>query len=140
MGPESLERRMLYRHGVLFLLLSALLGLVVAAQPPHPGKWMAAHVSGLMTGILVIGLGALWPEVRLGDGTRRRALQMGLTAAWLGMVANFYAALVNLPGPATDPGRQPDAPWQLPIFFVMLAVIVPTTIGSFFLVWKGLRG
>ena len=140
MGPESIERRILYRHGVLILLLSALLGLVVAAQPPHPGKWMAAHVGGLMTGILVIGLGALWPEVRLGDGTRRRALQMGLTAAWLGIGANVYAALVNLPGPATDPARQPDAPWQLPVLFAMLAVIVPTTIGSFFLVWKGLRG
>ena len=57
------ERRRLYRHGVLLLLLSAVLGLVVAAQPPHAGKWMAAHVSGLMTGILLIGLGALWPEI-----------------------------------------------------------------------------
>jgi hypothetical protein len=101
---------------------------------------MAAHVSGLMTGILVIGLGALWPEVRLSDGTRRRALQMGLTAAWLGVAANFYAAVVNLPGPATDPGRQPDAPWQPFVLFAMLAVIVPTTIGSFYLVWRGLRG
>jgi len=27
-----------------FFSLSALLGLVVAAQPPHAGKWMAAHV------------------------------------------------------------------------------------------------
>jgi hydroxylaminobenzene mutase len=134
------ERRKLYRHGVLFLLLSALLGLAVAAQPPHAGKWMAAHVSGLMTGLLVIGLGALWPEVRLSDGLRRRALQMGLTAAWLGLTANLYAALVNLPGPATDPGRQPDAPWQLVVFFALLAVIVPTTIGSFYLVWRGLRG
>jgi hydroxylaminobenzene mutase len=134
------QRRTLYRHGVLILLLSALLGLVVAAQPPHAGKWMAAHVSGLMTGLLVIGLGALWPEVRLSDGLRRRALQMGLTAAWLGLTANLYAALVNLPGPATDPGRQPDAPWQLVVFFALLAVIVPTTIGSFYLVWRGLRG
>jgi hydroxylaminobenzene mutase len=134
------ERRRLYRHGVLLLLLSALLGLVVAAQPPHPGKWMAAHLSGLLTGVLVISLGALWPEVRLSDGVRRRALQMGLTGAWLGVVANLYAALVNLPGPATDPGRQPDAPWQPVVLYALLAVIVPTTIGSFFLVWRGLRG
>jgi hydroxylaminobenzene mutase len=134
------ERRRLYRHGVLLLLLSAVLGLVVAAQPPHAGKWMAAHVSGLMTGILLIGLGALWPEIRLSDGLRRRALQMGLTAAWVGFTANFYAALVNLPGPATEPGRQPDAPWQLFVFFAMLAVVVPTTIGSFYLAWRGLRG
>ena len=133
------ERRTLFRHGAAFLFLSALLGLVTAAPVAHPNKWMGAHVSGLMTGILVIALGALWSELKLAAGTRRRALQMGLTAAWIGFVANLYGALVNLPGPATDPGRQPDAAWQLMVFFVMLAVIVPATLGSFFLVWKGLR-
>ena len=134
------ERRTLFRHGALFLLLSAMLGLVVAAQAPHPAKWMAAHVSGLLTGLLMIGLGGLWLELRLAPTTRRRAMQMGLTAAWTGFVANAYAAAVNLPGPATDPGRAPEAPWHLPVFLMMLAIVVPTTLGSFFLLWKGLRG
>jgi hypothetical protein len=30
--------------------------------------------------------------------------------------------------------------WQLYVLFAMLAVIVPTTLASFFLVWRGLRG
>ena len=38
------ERRTLYRHGALILLLSALLGIVTALPVPHPPKWMAAHV------------------------------------------------------------------------------------------------
>ena len=134
------ERRMLFRHGALLLLLSAMIGLVVAAQAPHPAKWMAAHVGGLMTGLLMIALGGLWSELRLAATTRRRALLMGLTAAWTGFVANAYAAIVNLPGPATDPGRVPDAAWHLPVFLVMLGIVVPTTLGSFFLLWKGLRG
>ena len=133
------ERRTLFRHGALFLLFSAMLGLVVAAQVPHPDKWMAAHVSGLMTGLLMIGLGGLWSELRLAPSTRRRAMQMGLTAAWTGIVANAFAAAVNLPGPATDPGRAPEAAWHLPVFLIMLAIVVPTTLGSFFLLWKGLR-
>ena len=139
---ESMEtqRRTLFRHGALFLLLSALIGLVVAAQAPHANKWMVAHLSGLLTGVLIIALGGLWSELRLAPGTRTRAWQMGLTAAWTGFVANAYGAIVNLPGPATEPGRLPEAAWHLPVFFVMLAIIVPTTIGSFFLVWKGLRG
>ena len=82
-----------------------MLGLVVAAQAPHPAKWMAAHVSGLLTGLLMIALGGVWPELRLAATTRRRAMQLGLTAAWTGFVANAYVATVNLPGPATDPGR-----------------------------------
>jgi hypothetical protein len=134
------ERRTLFRHGALFLLLNALLGLVVAAQVPHAAKWMEAHVSGLLTGVLLIAFGSLWPELRLSDGARRRALYLGLSAAWVGWVSNLYAALVNLPGPATEPGRQPDEMWQLYVLFAMLAVIVPTTLGAFYLVWKGLRG
>ncbi|MGH7488184.1 MAG: hypothetical protein ACREMY_21695 [bacterium] len=133
------ERRTAFRHGALILLLSALIGLVVASPAPHPAKWMAAHLSGLLTGVLIIALGSLWTELRLAPATRKRALQMGLVAAWTGVVANAYAAIVNLPGPATDPGRLPDAAWQLPVFFVLLAIVVPTTLGSFFLVWKGLR-
>jgi len=134
------ERRTMFRHGALLLLLSATIGLVVIAQPPHPAKWMAAHVGGLLTGVLIIALGGLWPELRLAPATRRRAMLMGLTAAWTGLVANAYAAIVNLPGPATEPGRLPDAAWHLPVFLVLLAIVVPSTLGSFFLLWKGLRG
>jgi cytochrome bd-type quinol oxidase subunit 2 len=134
------EQRLLFRQGALFLLLSAAMGIVVAAQVPHPAKWMVAHLSGLMTGLVLIAQGAVWPAVRLSDSTRRRAVQLGLTAAWFGLVANIYSAIVNLPGPGTEPDRQPDAMWQMYVLFVMLAVIVPTTLVSFFLVWRGLRG
>lgn len=136
----EIERRTLFRHGALLLLLSALLGLVVASPAPHPSKWMAAHVSGLVTGILVIALGGLWSELVLPPATRRLAMQLGLTAAWVGLALNVYAAAVNLPGPATEPGRLPDAAWQAGIFYAGLLVVVPATIGSFFLVWRGLRG
>jgi hypothetical protein len=133
------ERRTLFRHGALLLLTSALLGLVVASPVAHPAKWMAAHVSGLVTGILLLALGGVWSELRLAPATRRRAMLMGLTAAWLGLTLNVYSAIVNLPGPATDPGRQPDAAWQFPIFAAGLLIVVPTTVGAFFLLWRGLR-
>ena len=134
------ERRTLFRHGALLLFVSALIGLVVGAQPPHAAKWMAAHVSGLVTGILMLALGGVWSELRLAATTRRRAMLMGLTAGWVGLVANIYSAIVNLPGPATDPGGVPQAAWHLPVFFVMLAIVVPSTLIAFFLLWKGLRG
>jgi (hydroxyamino)benzene mutase len=133
------ERRRLFRHGTLLLLTSALMGLVVAVPAQHPAKWMAAHVSGLLTGILIIAFGALWSEVRLPAPTRRRAMRLGLTAAWLGVALNVYSAVVNLPGPATEPGRLPDAAWQPAVLYAGLIVLVPATIGSFFLVWRGLR-
>ena len=135
----ELERRTLFRHGALLLLTSALLGLVVASPAPHPAKWMAAHVSGLMTGILIIGLGGLWSELRTSPGTRIVAMRLGLVAAWVGLAMNVYAAVVNLPGPATAPGVQPAAVWQALVFYGGLLIVVPSTIGAFFLVWRGLR-
>ena len=78
--------------------------------------------------------------MRFSDATRRRAVQLGLLGAWTGLAANVWSALVNLPGPATDPGRQPDVMWQMYVLFAMLAVIVPATLASFVLVWRGLNG
>jgi len=133
------ERRTLFRHGSLFLLLATMFGLILAAAP-HPSKWLAAHLTALLTGILLIALGGLWSELRLAAATRRRAMMLILTGSWVGTVTNVYSAIVNLPGPASDPGRAPDAMWQAYVLFALLAVIVPATIGGFFLVWRGLRG
>src|SRR5579863_7433808 len=131
-GQMETERRMLFRHGTLFLLLGTMIGVILAAGAPHPAKWLEAHVTALLTGILLIALGGLWSELRLETTTRRRALMLGLTGSWLGTITNIYVAIVNLPGPASDPGRAPDAMWQLYVFFAMLVVVVPTTIAAFF--------
>jgi len=134
------ERRLLYRQGILFLLMTAFVGVLMLAPVPHGPKWMQAHLAGVVTGLLLISFGALWPELRLSDAQRRRALWLALVAAWLGWVSNIYVAIVNLPGPGSDPGRQPDAPWQLFVLLAILAVDIPATLGSFYLVWRGLRG
>jgi len=134
------ERRTLYRHGALLLLVGALLGLMVAAPMPHQDKWMAAHVAGLLTGILLFAIGGLWAELRLAPKTRRLAMQLGLVAAWGGFAGQIYGAIVNLPGPATEPGRAPDHAWQGIVFGAAMVVVVPATLASFFLVWRGLRG
>jgi hypothetical protein len=136
----EIERRMLFRQGSLFLLVATMFGVILAVGAPHPAKWLAAHLTAMLTGLLLIGLGGLWSELRLPATTRRRAMMLGLTGSWVGTVANVYAAIVNLPGPASDPGRAPDAMWQLYVFFALLAVAVPSTIGLFFLLWRGLRG
>ena len=135
------QQRLLFRQGLVFLLLSAVLGVVTAAPGiANPVKWRTAHLSGLLTGLMLIAFGALWAHVRLTDARRRLAIRLGLTSAWTGLVANIYVAIVNLPGPASDPGVLPDAAWKPIPFFVLLAIVVTTLFGSLFILWRGLQG
>src|SRR5580765_8565462 len=96
-GQMEIERRRLFRQGSLFLLLATMFGVVLAIGAPHPAKWLAAHLTTILTGLLLIGIGGLWSELRLPAATRRRALMLVLTGSWVGTVANVYAAIVNLP-------------------------------------------
>jgi hypothetical protein len=134
------ERRALYRNGVLILFVSALLGLVAGSPVPHPQKWMALHVSGLLAGVLVIAIGGLWPAVRLPEARRRLAWRLLLGAAWMSLTLNLFVALVNAPGPATEPGRPFGAPWQQAVYLSLVLVVVVATLTSLFLIWRGLRG
>jgi hypothetical protein len=135
------ERRALYRHGALILLLGTCLGLLLPIQHlPQADKWKAAHVAGIFTGVLLFSIGGLWAELRLAPSRRRLALRLGLIAAWGGFVGQIYGAIVDLPGPVTEAGRHVDQPWKAIVFGVLMAVVVPATLGAFFLVWRGFAG
>lgn len=137
---RDLERRTLYRHGALILFVSALLGLVAGSPVPHPQKWMALHVSGLLAGVLVIAIGGVWPELTLADGRRRLAWRLLVGAAWMSLTLNLFVAVVNAPGPATEPGRPFGAPWQQAVYLSLVLIVVISTLTSLFLIWRGLTG
>jgi hypothetical protein len=132
------QRRMLLRHGFVFLFIAACLGLAILSLP-HPRAWLAAHLAAFLTCFILVIVGLVWRELRLTDGQRRSAIIAGLTAAYTGLTGNLFVAIVDLPGPATSPGVTPPMP-QAAIFLVLLAIIVPTTLMAFGLVLFGLRG
>jgi hypothetical protein len=132
------QRRRLLRHGFIFLFGALWLGIATATLP-HPRAWMAAHLSALLTFLVLVAIGLVWRELRLTERQRAVALFAGFTAAYLGLAANVFSAIVDLPGPATQPGVQPQMP-QAAVFFTALAIVVPTTLISFGLVMYGMRG
>jgi hypothetical protein len=75
------------------------------------------------------------------ESQRRRLLRHGFifTSAYLGLAANIFSAILDLPGPASHPGVAPPMP-QAAVFFMLLAIVVPTTLISFGLVMYGMRG
>ena len=132
------QRRRLLRHGFVFLFLALWLGIATATMP-HPRAWLAAHLSAFLTCFVLVAIGLVWRELRLSERQRSIALITGFTSAYLGLLGNVFSAIVDLPGPASQPG----APMAMPhaaIFFTILAIVVPSTLTSFGLVLYGMRG
>jgi hypothetical protein len=132
------QRRRLLRHGFIFLFLGVWLGIATAVLP-HPRAWMAAHLTAFFTCLILVAIGLVWRELNLTARQRSIALATGFTSAYLGLTANAFVAITDLPGPASSPGVAPPMP-QAAVFFTMLAIVVPTTLTAFGLVMYGMRG
>ena len=132
------QRRRLLRHGFIFLFLGVWLGIATATLP-HPRAWLAAHLTAFFTCLILVAIGLVWRELRLTERQRSIGLIAGFTSAYLGLAGNIFSAIVDLPGPVSQPGVQAPMP-QAAIFFTLLAIVVPTTLIAFGLVMYGMRG
>src|SRR5262252_7870114 len=131
------RRRALMRQGFLFLFLGLVLGLTIVALP-HPTRWLAAHLTAFLTGLILVAIALAWNELRLTNGQMTVAYRTGLVAAYGGLVGNVFGAITDLPGPASNPGVVPPMP-QAAVFLVILAIVVPSVLISFGLVLYGMR-
>jgi hypothetical protein len=132
------RRRALLRHGFLFLVFGLIFGLAIIALP-HPSRWLAAHLTALLTGLVLAVMGMAWNELRLTHKQRTVAYATGLIAAYGGLAGNLFGAITDLPGPASNPGVTPPMP-QAGVFLAILAVTVPCVLVSFGLALYGMRG
>jgi len=132
------QRRTLIRHGFLFLVIALCLGLAIVLLP-NPGRWLAAHLTALLTGGILAVSGLAWKDLRLTPGQRRVAFWCALISAYAGLAGNVFGAIVDLPGPASNPGVAPPMP-AAAVSYLILAVVVPTLFIAFGLALYGMRG
>jgi len=132
------QRRRLLRHGFIFLFVALWLGIATAVLP-HPRAWLAAHLTAFLTCLILVAIGLVWRDLHLTEQQRSIAIAAGFTSAYLGLTGNIFNAIVDLPGPASQPGVAAPMP-QAAVFFTLLAVIVPSTLIAFGLVMYGMRG
>src|SRR5215510_14568332 len=115
------QRRRLLRHGFIFLFLAVWLGIATAVLP-HPRAWLAAHLTAFLACLILVAIGLVWRELRLTDCQRSIGLTSGFVSAYVGLAANIFVAVVDLPGPASQPGVAPPMP-QAAVFFTLLAIV-----------------
>ena len=97
------QRRRLLRHGFIFLFVAVWLGIGTATLP-HPRAWLAAHLTAFLTCLILVVIGLVWRELHLTERQRSIGLIAGLTSAYTGLAGNIFSAIVDLPGPASQPG------------------------------------
>lgn len=133
------QRRSLLRLGALLLLVAAALGVAASIPLPNPTRWMTAHVTAIVLGTLIMVQGLVWRDLRLSDSQRRWMIRCVYLSAGSSVTLGIISALMGIPGPATSPGVLPSG-MQIPVLATLLVIVIPTTIGSWALLWIGLRG
>jgi hypothetical protein len=133
------QRRALLRLGAILLLVAAAFGLATAIPLSHPERWMVAHTTAIMLGTLVMVQGLVWHDLRLSQGQLTWLLRLIQVQVGFGVAFGVVAAILDIPGPASTPGVAPSG-IQGPVLATFLAIIIPSTIASWVLLFMGLRG
>ena len=141
---EMDEKRRFLRHAFAMLTFSFVLGLVAGAlggqHHPNARIWMGAHVTGILTGLLLIGLGVVRPSLRLGPRAGRAFFAAAVGGNWFAMLLfGIFGSLAGVPGAITTPNLPPAAPWQSTIIGIGLVIVTLTTFTTCGLALYGLR-
>jgi len=136
---ENANRRLMW-HGMLLFLL----GLFTGFAEPHFANvrmGLAAHLEGVMNGILLLALGAIWPHVRLGRKAQAAAFWTALYSAYANWLFTTLAAILGTGAlsPITAPGFRARA-WQENLVTVgLMSVGIVVVVSALIFLW-GLRG
>jgi hydroxylaminobenzene mutase len=136
---ETANRRLMW-HGMLLFLL----GLFTGFAEPHFSNvrmGLAAHLEGVMNGILLLALGAIWPHVRLRRNAQAAAFWTALYSAYANWLFTTLAAIFGTGAlsPITAPGFRAQA-WQESLVTAGLMSVGIVVVTSTLIFLWGLRG
>jgi hydroxylaminobenzene mutase len=135
---QDVKRRLIW-HG-MFLFLPGLLTGLVEPHFANVRMGLAAHLEGVMNGIVLVALGAVWQEVRL----RPRLISAAFWTALYGTYANWAVTTLaavfgtGAMSPITAPGRS-ALPWQETLITAGFVSVGISIIAATVLVLWGLR-
>ena len=90
MLPQHAHR--LIQLGVALFLIGLLTGVAVPVMA-FPRLGVSAHIVGLFGGLVLVVLGLLWPQLRLGPGTSRLGYSLALYSIYVGWLMPLLGGL-----------------------------------------------
>jgi (hydroxyamino)benzene mutase len=135
---EDGKRRLLW-HGMFLFTLGLFTGFA-EAKLANPRMGLAAHLEGVMNGIFLIAVGAVWNEVRLSSRLKSAAYWTALYGTYVNWAVTLLAAIfgTGAMSPVTAPGRQ-GQPWQETVVTIGFMTVGVVIVVAALLVLFGLR-
>ncbi len=135
---NAANRRLMW-HGMFLFLLGLLTGFA-EAHVANVRMGLAAHLEGVMNGIFLIAIGAIWHHVRLSPRAKTIAYWLSLYGTYVNWLFTFLAAIFGTAAlsPVTAAGHQ-GLPWQESLITAgFLSVGIVIVLVSLMILW-GLR-
>lgn len=132
------KRRLLW-HGMFLFLLGLLTGLV-EQRFQNVRMGLAAHLEGVMNGVFLVALGAVWPDVMLSPRLKIAAYWCALCGTYGNWMVTTVAAILGTAAlsPITAAGHSAQ-PWQEGFVTLGFMAVGLTIIGCSVLVLWGFR-
>jgi len=137
MGVEDSNRRLMW-HGMFLFLLGLLTGLV-EQHFTNPRMGLAAHLEGVMNGIFLVALGAIWVEVRLSAPLKAGAYWSALYGTYINWAVTALAAVLGAASLSPNTGGRGALPWQEAVVTAGFMTVGIAIIAASVLVLWGLR-
>ncbi len=108
--PET--ERALSRAGVLLVFLALVTGLAIPAFA-NPRQALAAHVSAILGGLLLVGMASLWSRLTLSAAQQTVTMKLAIAGAYANLLGSILAAVwgTNRLTPLAGAGHG-AAPWK----------------------------
>ena len=135
---EDTKRRLLW-HGMFLFLLGLLTGFV-EQKFNNPRMGLAAHLEGVMNGIFLVAVGAVWAEVRLSPRLEAAAFWSALYGTYANWTTTILAAIFGTGAMSPITAASHSAPpWQESVVTFGFMTVGPAIVACSILVLWGLR-
>ncbi len=137
---QRISRRLL-SLGVLLILLGFLSGLLIPMLA-NPRMGLSSHIEGVMSGMLLILMGIIWPRLNLDDRAMKITSLLLIYGAYANWVNPLLAAAWAAGGsmmPMASMGLKGTPAQEMVISILSVSLALALLIGVSLVLW-GLRG
>lgn len=132
--------RSIIRHGFILILIALVTGLLLhAMQIPRLG--LSAHTIGILSGVLLIGIGAIWSVFKL-SARQFFIMYWGWVyssyANWLGCLVGAFTGAGQMT-PLASSGAQASTAAESAVAVLLISVAITSLVAVTLSIW-GLRG